>query len=160
MKNTDMVMLKMSLCDFYDNYAYVLDQQDLDAWIEYFVEDCHYRVISHENMSAGLPLGLIYCMNKNMLRDRVLALRETTMYEPRVLRHFISGLKVLNITNDEIRVEANFLITESLSDQEPTISLVGQYQDIVIRKEDGFLFKQRDCVYDNYRIRNSLIIPV
>ncbi|MGG4775682.1 aromatic-ring-hydroxylating dioxygenase subunit beta [Paenalcaligenes sp. Me52] len=160
MKNTEMVMLKMELSDFYDDYAHALDKYDLDAWVACFTEDCHYRVISHENMSAGLPLGLIYCMNKNMLRDRVLALRETTMYEPRVLRHFISGLKILNITNDEIQVEANFLITESLSDQEPTISLVGQYQDIVIRQEDGFLLKHRDCVYDNYRIRNSLIIPV
>lgn len=152
--------VRAELRDVYDDYADTLDRRDLETWIEYFTEDCHYRVISHENMSANLPLGLIYCMNKNMIRDRVLAIRETTMYEPRVLRHFISGVKVNDIQGDEIHAQANFVIFESLSDQEPEISMVGQYQDIFVKTDGEYLLKHRDCVYDNYRIRNSLIIPV
>lgn len=157
---TDKNYVRAQLRDVYEDYADSLDSGDLEAWVEYFIEDCHYRVISHENKIANLPLGLIYCMNKNMLRDRVLALRETTMYEPRVLRHFISGVKVKDIQDDEIHAQANFVIFESLSDQEPEISMVGQYQDVFVQTAEGYLLKHRDCVYDNYRIRNSLIIPV
>lgn len=152
--------IRSELRDAYEDYANKLDNLDLDGWVESFTEDCHYRVISQENMRANLPLGLIYCMNKNMLRDRVLALRETTMYEPRTLRHFISGVTVTKVDGDEVHAQANFVIFESQSDQEPQISLVGQYQDIFVRTDNDYLLKYRDCIYDNYRIRNSLIIPV
>lgn len=153
-------IMKLRLQSLYDDYAYVLDEQDLDAWLNFFTEDAHYRVISKENFDANLPLGLIFCMNKNMLRDRVTALRETTMYEPRAMRHFISGMHILGIEADVVRVQANFLITESVSDQEPEISMVGKYQDELVVTEDSVLIRKRDCIYDNYRIRNSLIIPV
>lgn len=152
--------LRAALRDFYEDYAAGLDAMDLEGWVGFFTDDAHYRVISRENMAAGLPLGLIYCMNKDMLHDRVTALRETTMYEPRMLRHFISGVRVLDTEDDVIRSQANFLITEALSDQEPAINMVGQYQDEIIRTGNGFLLRRRDCVYDNYRIRNSLIVPV
>lgn len=154
------VSLRAVLRDFYDDYGTVLDDMNLEAWVDFFTEDAHYRVISHENMAAGLPIGLIYCMNKNMLRDRVTALRETTVFEPRMLRHFVSGLKVLAVDGDVIKAQANFMITEALSDQEPVLNMVGQYQDELVRTDDGFLFRHRDCVFDNYRIRNSLIVPV
>lgn len=152
--------LRANLRDFYEDYANALDDLDLDRWVEFFTEDCHYRVISQENMGAGLPLGLIYCMNKNMLRDRVTAIRETTMYEPRMLRHFISGVRINAHEGSELHTQANFMVVESLSDQEPTVNLVGVYKDIVVQTEYGFVLKSRDCIYDNYRIRNSLIIPV
>lgn len=152
--------LRGELRDFYEDYGNVLDDLDLDGWLTFFTEDCHYRVISQENISAGLPIGLIYCMNKNMLRDRVTAIRETTMYEPRMLRHFISGVRINAIDGNTLQTQANFLITESLSDQEPTLNLVGVYKDIIIKTDNGFLLKSRDCIHDNYRIRNSMIVPV
>jgi len=158
--DTSVASLRADLRDFYDDYGTCLDALDLEGWINFFTDDCHYRVISQENMQANLPLGLIYCMNKNMLIDRVTAIRETTMYEPRMLRHFISGVHINSVEGNVIKAQANFMVTESLSDQEPTVNLVGQYQDVILRNENGFLLQRRDCVYDNYRIRNSLIIPV
>ena len=152
--------LRAELRDFYDDYALCLDDENLDGWIEFFAEDCHYRVISRENFDAGLPLGLIYCMNKNMLRDRITALRETTVYEPRSLRHFISCVRVNGHDGDAIMAQANFAIMESLSDQEPSLNMVGRYLDRLRRTPEGLVLERRDCVYDNYRIRNSLIIPV
>lgn len=158
--DTPVSTLRAALRDFYDDYGTCLDELNLEGWINFFTDDCHYRVISQENIQANLPLGLIYCMNKNMLIDRVTAIRETTMYEPRMLRHFISGVHINSIEGDVIKAQANFMVTEALSDQEPTMNLVGQYQDVIIRKGNEFLLQRRDCVYDNYRIRNSLIIPV
>ena len=158
--DTQVSTLRATLRDFYDDYGTCLDELRLEDWINFFTDDCHYRVISQENIQANLPLGLIYCMNKNMLIDRVTAIHETTMYEPRMLRHFISGVHINSIEGDVIKSQANFMITEALSDQEPTVNLVGQYQDVIVRTDKGLLLQRRDCVYDNYRIRNSLIIPV
>ena len=61
-----------------------------------------------------------------MLRDRILAMRETQVYEPRSWRHFMSGVRVLAVDGDTIRARANFLVTEAMSDAEPTLFLVGR----------------------------------
>ncbi|CAB3886533.1 Anthranilate 1,2-dioxygenase small subunit [Achromobacter aegrifaciens] len=157
---SDTPSLRARLRDFYDDYAYCLDEDRLEDWPAFFAEDCHYRVLSRENHDAGLPLGLIYCMNKNMVRDRVTALRETTMFEPRSLRHFISGVRVLEVQGDHIVAQANFAVMESLSDREPTLNMVGRYLDVVRVTPEGLAFSRRDCVYDNYRVRTSLIVPI
>ena len=154
------LQLRAALRDFYEDYAVCLDEMELEKWPDFFVEDCRYRVLSRENHDRGLPLSLIYCDGRNMLKDRVTALRETTVYEPRSLRHFISGLRVISADGDVIRSQANFAILESLSDREPTVNLVGRYLDVIVETGDGFMLKDRYCVYDNYRIRTSLIIPV
>lgn len=152
--------LRAALRDFYEDYAACLDEMELERWPDFFVEDCRYRVLSRENHDLGLPLSLIYCDGRNMLKDRVTALRETTVYEPRSLRHFMSGVRVISTENSLIRCQANFTILESLSDREPVVNLVGRYLDAIVETDDGFLLKDRYCVYDNYRIRTSLIIPV
>ena len=157
---SDTPALRARLRDFYDDYAYCLDEDRLEDWPGFFTEDCHYRVLSRENHDAGLPLGLIYCMNRNMLRDRVTALRETTMFEPRALRHFISGVRVMEVQGDHLVAQANFAVMESLSDREPTLNMVGRYLDVVRVQDGGFALSRRDCVYDNYRVRTSLIVPI
>ena len=152
--------LRAALRDFYEDYAACLDAMELERWPDFFTEDCRYRVLSAENYDAGLPLSAIYCDNHNMVRDRVTALRETTVYEPRHLRHFISGVRVLSREDGVIHATANFLILECLTDAEPVVNMVGRYVDAIVETEDGFLLKDRSCVHDNYRIRNSLIIPI
>ena len=59
-----------------------------------------------------------------------------------------------------IRAEANYAILECLSDRDPIVNMVGRYLDVLVRTDDGFRLKDRWCVYDNYRIRTSLIVPV
>ena len=152
--------LRGRLRDFYDDYTFYLDDGQLERWPQFFTEDCRYRVISRENYDDQLPHATLYCDGMNMLKDRVTALRETTIYEPRSLRHLVGGLQVLGIEGELIRATANFAIFESLSDREPVVNMVGRYIDAIVRSGDGFLFKDRFCVFDNYRIRTSLIIPV
>ena len=42
-------------------------------------------------MPCGLPIGLIHCDNKRMLRDRVMSLRHANIYEEHSYRHMTSG---------------------------------------------------------------------
>ena len=79
--------------DLYTAYADCLDSDALERWPDFFTEDCRYRITSAENYEAGLPLGLIYATSKNMLHDRVSALREANIYEPQRYRHIVSGIR-------------------------------------------------------------------
>jgi anthranilate 1,2-dioxygenase small subunit len=152
--------LRAELRDLYDDYASCLDDMDLDGWCGFFTEDCTYKVISFENHSEGLPLALIECRGIGMVRDRAAAIRETTVYEPRQLRHLVSGVRVDGVEGDVIAARANFLIAESLADREPQIAMVGRYLDRLVRIGKALRFQERLCVYDNYRIRTSLVVPV
>jgi anthranilate 1,2-dioxygenase small subunit len=151
--------LRAELRDFYDDYADCLDEDDLENWPSFFTDDARYLVTGRENHDQGLEHATLYCDGKAMLLDRVLAIRQSTVFEPRSLRHIVSGVRVRNEA-EIIEAKASFVIFESLSDKEPRIFMVGRYFDRLVRNGDSFLFKERACVFDNYRIMTSLIIPV
>jgi anthranilate 1,2-dioxygenase small subunit len=152
--------LKQAVVQLYEDYAEVIDDLDIDTWPEFFTDDCKYVVTSRENYDAGLPHGTIYCEGIGMVRDRARATRDCTVYEPRHLRHFIHGVRVTAVDGELIRAKGTFLVIESVSDKEPCLHMVGTYIDTIVQGADGLKFKERFCVYDNYRIYNSLVFPV
>src|SRR5882724_13465135 len=89
------LLLHHEIESFNARYAAALDEQRLSDWTEMFTDDALYVVVSRENFDRGLPAGLIYCENKAMIRDRAFALKETTMFAPRYLRHLVANLAVL-----------------------------------------------------------------
>ena len=95
-----------------------------------------------------------------MMRDRILAIRETQVYEPRTWRHFISGVQVTGVEDDVVKARANFLITEAMSDRDPTVFVVGRFVDTLVRRGDRLLFRERIAVCDNHHIRRSIIMPI
>jgi anthranilate 1,2-dioxygenase small subunit len=152
--------LQHEIEQFLDDYAETVDRLDIEAWPSYFTDDCLYLVTSRENHDAGLPHGTIYCEGIGMVRDRAAATRDCTVYEPRYLRHFIGRVKIDSVEGDVIRARASVLVVESLSDQDPHVLIVGEYDDTLRRGPDGLRLKERRVVYDNYRIYNSLVFPV
>ena len=148
------------LRDFFDDYAACLDAEALREFPAFFAEDAKYQVISRENYDDGLEHASIFCLGRAMIEDRVTATVEAALYQPRSLRHFISGVRIVGEDGDEVRTEANFLIIESLVEREPRILMFGRYLDRVVRKGDALKFRERTCVFDNYRIQTTLVIPI
>ena len=152
--------LRHELRDLYDEIADLLDDDQVEALPEYFIDDCVYRVTTRENYDQGLPGGFMFCEGIAMLRDRILAIRETQVYEPRSWRHFITGLRILSVEDDVIRARANFLITDAMSDEDPRVFVVGRYIDTLVHRGGQLLFKERLAVCDNHHVRRSLIMPI
>ncbi|MEJ0069530.1 MAG: hypothetical protein WDO24_13255 [Pseudomonadota bacterium] len=57
-------------------YVARIDQDRLEEWLDLFVETARYQIVPRENVEQGLPVSLMLCTNKNMLRDRIVSLRE------------------------------------------------------------------------------------
>lgn len=146
--------------ELFDDYVACLDAEALRDFPTFFTQDALYRVISRENYDDGLEHAPIYCFGRAMIEDRVNATIEAALYQPRSLRHFVSGIRITERSNGELRVESNFLIIESLVEQEPQILMVGRYLDRIVSVDGALRFRERSCVYDNYRIRTTLVIPV
>lgn len=152
--------LRYELADLYDDYAACLDEVRLEAWPSFFTEDCTYKVISKENFDQGLPHGTMYCDTRSMLVDRVTALRQTQVFEPRTLRRLVGRPRIVAVDELGVRARATFAVFESLSDREPSLYMAGVYHDVVVRDGWSLRFRERLCVFDNYRIQTSLVMPV
>ena len=144
----------------YADYAECLDQDRLEAWPEFFTDDCVYRVISAENVEAGLPLGIIYATSKAMLIDRIMALRQANIYEPQRYRHLITGMRIEQDGEKTLEVTANFLIVRTMQDGAMTVFAAGHYKDRIARTEAGWKFARKDAVLDSRQIDTLLAIPL
>jgi 3-phenylpropionate/cinnamic acid dioxygenase small subunit len=154
------VALRTRLADLYCAYGDTLDDGELEGWPDFFTEDCLYKVIPRENFEDGLPVALIYCESHDMLVDRVVAIRETALYAPRVMRHFISNIRLRAVEPEGLRLTANFALCQTMVDQPSELFLCGKYYDRVIEDAGILRFAERVCVYDSTVVPTSLVYPV
>ena len=151
---------RLQLERLYADYAHCLDADQLEHWPDFFTEDCFYRVTSAENYEAGLPLGLMYATSRNMLKDRVSALREANIYEPQRYRHLVSSLRMVGEDPGGFNVEANFLVVRTMQDGDMTIFAAGCYVDRVVPDGDNWKFARKEVVLDSRQIDTLLAIPI
>jgi 3-phenylpropionate/cinnamic acid dioxygenase small subunit len=154
------VARRLELEALYTDYVHCLDADELERWPDFFTEDCFYRITSAENYEAGMPLGLIHATSRNMLKDRVSALREANIYEPQRYRHLVSSIKIGEEHEDTLDVLANFLVVRTMQEGDMTIFAAGRYVD-EIRLQNGLLkFARKNVVLDSRQIDTLLAIPI
>lgn len=153
--------LRTEIEEFNSDYADALDTGDLEAWPRFFTEDAFYRIRSREDAEAGLPVGLVYCEGRAMILDRAYAVIHVLMYEPRYYRHMITNTRVLSVAADGIiAARSNYLLLETILDQDTRILQAGQYVDEFRREGDKLLLRSRDCVYDSLIVQTAIVTPV
>ncbi len=146
--------------EFHYEYAAGLERGEIEQWPDYFTDDAFYRVIARDNEESGLPLGLVYCEGKGMLRDRAFAIIHTETFAPRYIQLRISNTRVFTADEEFIKAEASYLLLETLVDEPSRVQQVGKYYDVFQRVNGGLLIHDRKCVYDTVVIDNCLVFPV
>lgn len=141
-------------------YAAALDDKQWDAWPEFFLDDCVYRVQPRENYDAGLPLATLSFESKGMLKDRIYGIRDTLFHDPYYQRHVIGLPRVVVVDDETLAVEANYAVFRTKPDQLTDILNVGRYLDVLKRTGDGLKFASRLCIFDSEMVPNSLIYPL
>jgi len=156
------LLLRHEVETFNTAYAAALDDRRLSDWTEMFTDDAHYAVLSRENFDRNLPVALIYCENKGMIRDRAFATQETAMFAPRYLRHIVSNQMILGEERDGyVKAQANYVVLQILFDRpDATLHQVGVYHDVFRRVNGVLKLAKRQCVYDNLLVPNALCVPV
>ena len=153
--------LRLEIEEFNTEYCAALDENCIADWPEFFAEDAVYRITARENADVDLPVGLVYCEGKGMLRDRATAIAKTAMFAPRYLQHHVTNLRILAIGADGIvSAQANYLVLQTLVDERTTLHQAGRYFDRFVRENGRLLLRERHCVYDTLLLDNSLVMPV
>ena len=147
--------------DLYADYARLLDDGPLEDWPDLFLESCLYLAIPRDNFDAGLPLATLRCESRGMLADRVKAVQETIMFEPRYLRHQITQIRPRERDDGALDVTAHYTVVEVLHEDLPRILSVGRYLDVVVEDDDGALrFAEKRVVYDSVLVPNTIVYPL
>jgi salicylate 5-hydroxylase small subunit len=148
------------LIHLYSDYAAAVDSAQWDKWIEFFTDECEYKIQPRENYERGFPLATLALLSKNMLKDRVYGIHETLYHDPYYQRHVV-GLPIIREEKDNVIVaEANYAVFRTKLSGESTVFNVGRYLDRLTRDATGLKFISRLCIYDSEMIPNSIIYPI
>jgi anthranilate 1,2-dioxygenase small subunit/terephthalate 1,2-dioxygenase oxygenase component beta subunit len=141
-------------------YAAAIDADRLEAWPDFFVADCLYKITSADNHKRGYSAGVVYADSQAMLRDRVTALRTANIYERQSYRHIV-GLPVIGASGPEgISAETSFIVVRIMRDGRTELFATGVYLDRM-RDEDGRLrLVERIVVCDSGHFDTLLAIPL
>ncbi|WP_233828772.1 aromatic-ring-hydroxylating dioxygenase subunit beta [Paraburkholderia sp. ZP32-5] len=151
--------VRFGIMDLYAAYTAALDEARYKDWAECFTANAEYRLTTKENHERGLPIGIIYCDGKGMIEDRAFTTSETTIAQPRSLRHIVSGMSI-KADGDGYIVGSEFLILQTMLDRMTEIVMSGRYIDRVVLDGDRLLFASRICVTDTLLYPTSVVAPV
>jgi anthranilate 1,2-dioxygenase small subunit/terephthalate 1,2-dioxygenase oxygenase component beta subunit len=142
-------------------YVAAIDDDRLEAWPDFFTEQCRYLVTTAENLAQGLPLGLIYATSRAMLRDRVRSLREANVYEAQRYRHLIGPPVLVPGEDGSVRAQTNFMVVRIMHTGESMVFASGRYDDrILVQGKDLPRFAEKIVVLDSRQIDTLLAIPL
>jgi 3-phenylpropionate/cinnamic acid dioxygenase small subunit len=152
--------LRLRLADLYGAYEDALADGVSERWPELFTEACLYRVIPRENYEAGFPASFMYAESRAMLADRVLALRETTVYAPRTIRRLVTNPYLRQIGSDGMHLTADFALFQTMLNEPTEVFLVGRFYDRVVEHNGMLRFAERIAVTDSTLVPTSLVFPI
>lgn len=143
------------------DYVQCIDDDELEKWPDFFCDPCLYRVVSRDSYERGLPIAVIHCDSRGMLRDRVFSLRNANIYAKQSYRHFLGRTQVRSISDEGlIETRTNYQVVRTVAGRETGIFSVGVYLDRVV-VEDGVLrFCEKEVVYDNGSFDTLLATPL
>jgi len=141
-------------------YARALDDDRIEEWPGFFVEDCLYKVTSADNHAKGMEAGLIYADSRGMLQDRVTALRKANIYERQAYRHILGTPVEVGKEGGATRAETSFLVVRIMRDGTMDLFACGRYLDTFVEEGGTLKIKERLVVCDSSRVDTLIAIPL
>jgi anthranilate 1,2-dioxygenase small subunit len=142
------------------DYAERIDEDRLEEWLELFTEDASYRVLPRENQELNLPVSLILCTNKAMIRDRVVALRTANEYNLHYDRHLVTNIRARETGDTTISISANFSVMQTNLEGETRLFSVGRYAANARQEQGRLLLSEMLVVIDTFAVPTLLATPL
>jgi 3-phenylpropionate/cinnamic acid dioxygenase small subunit len=138
-------------------YAECIDDDRLEEWPDFFVEDCRYLITSRQSYEAGYRHGVVYAASKGMLVDRILALRRANIFEAHRYRHIVGPIRIGSIADGIAEVRSHFIAVRIMHDGEMSLFAAGRYLDRVAVAAGPYQFVERLVILDSEKIDTLLL---
>ena len=156
----DDLAVRLGIHELIGAYAECIDDDRLEEWPDFFVDDCRYLITSRESHDAGLRHGVIYCASRGMLVDRVNALRRANIFEPHRYRHIVGPTRIAAAEAGVVEARSNMLVARIMHDGTTGLFATGRYLDRIDVSRQPFRFQERLVVLDSQKIDTLLVIPL
>src|SRR3984893_17293467 len=97
-------------------YSDCIDDDRLEEWPDFFVDDCRYLITDRDSHAAGYKHGVIYCASRGMLVDRVMSLRRVLVFEAHRYRHVVGPIRILSLDPKVAEARSNFIAVRIMHD--------------------------------------------
>jgi len=154
------IELQLTVENLLARYVHALDDDRLEEWPEFFVEQGRYRITTAENFERNLPLPIIYADSRAMLRDRVSALRHANIYEAQRYRHAVSSTLVERLDPRTARAASNFQVVRIMHSGQSVLFATGRYLDRIRIDGERPQFEEKTVVLDSRSVDTLLAIPL
>ena len=154
------VELQLRVQDLNARYVQAIDDDRLEAWPDFFLDDGRYLVTTAENHARGLPLGMIYATSRAMLRDRVRSLRDANVYEAQRYRHVIGVPIIEPGEGGLVNAQTNFIVARVMHSGETMLFATGRYLDRIALVDGEAKFAEKTVLLDSRQIDTLLAIPL
>jgi anthranilate 1,2-dioxygenase small subunit len=141
-------------------YARCIDSGNLEAWPDFFEENCLYKITTADNHAQGLEAGVVFANTRGMLRDRIASLREANIYERHVYRHFLGQPWIVSEEPGEVRSETSFFVARIMRDGTTDVYATGRYLDLYALNAGTPKLRERIVVCDSSRFDTLLALPL
>jgi anthranilate 1,2-dioxygenase small subunit len=152
--------LRARIEDFLVDYAHMVDDARIEEWPDYFTEDAYYQITTRENVESGLPIGILTCQGRGMMKDRVKAIYEANIFEPHVYCHVLGRPRMHEETPGLYRARSNFQITRTMQNGDRELFATGKYLDIIACDGGAPKLQDRRVVLDSRRVDILIVYPL
>jgi len=156
----DETALRQGIDNLYAAYTDCIDDDRLEEWPDFFVDDCRYLITDRESHAAGLRHGVIYCASRGMLIDRITTMRRVLVYEPHRYRHILGAARLGTVQDGVAEARANFLAVRIMHDGQSSLFVTGRYLDRIDVGATPLRFIERLVILDSPKIDTLLVIPL
>jgi anthranilate 1,2-dioxygenase small subunit len=156
----DETALRQGIDNLYAAYTDCIDDDRLEEWPDFFVDDCRYLITDRESHAAGLRHGVIYCASRGMLIDRITTMRRVLVYEPHRYRHILGAGRLGTVQDGVAEARANFLAVRIMHDGQSSLFVTGRYLDRIDVGATPLRFIERLVILDSPKIDTLLVIPL
>jgi anthranilate 1,2-dioxygenase small subunit len=141
-------------------YAMAIDEDRLEDWVALFDEACDYKVVTRENIEQGLPNILMWCDNKNMLRDRVESYRHVNLYNLHYDRHVLGPLHFTENNGSTWRFDVSYSLFQTELEGASRLFSVGRYRVDAVIEGGAARLKSVTVVADTGLVPSLLATPI
>lgn len=132
----------------------------LEAWPDFFSDECLYKIIPRANSDRGLPIAIMLSESRGGLIDRITAVRNTMVFAPRSVLLLFSGIRIVRKTGLILQTRSAFTVYQTLTDGLTSLLMAGRSFDLIDTSQPEWKFTERVVVYDSELLPATVIYPV
>ena len=153
--------LREKIENLINDYANALDDEEIDRWPQFFTESAVYHVTTRENHDAGLPIGVIRCVGRGMMLDRVKAFHTANIFEPHVYNHILGRPSLsMDPSTNICASRCNFQVVRIMQDGRSDLYATGKYLDSIVFEKGSLKFQERIVVLDSRHVDILMVVPI